>query len=157
MARPTQHEPNHTVVMGKSIIIDWHRRIDVIILYLVQSAVNYRERKCADTICTVPVTRAGHFQCQHINIFLWKNIWKPFYKTAFGNCFGLKLPKCWLQFKKNFFSVSLIIIFGTLSYPITDYRRILTLNWLSISNQFLVVFWFSQSQSASLAAIYNSV
>jgi len=130
MARPTQHEPNHTVVMGKSIIIDWHRRIDVIILYLVQSAVNYRERKCADTICTVPVPRAGHFQCQHINIFLWKNIWKPFYKTAFGNCFGLKLPKCWLQFKKKIFSVSLIIIFGTLSYPITDYRRILTLNWL---------------------------
>jgi len=25
---------------------------------------------------------------------------KQFYQTAFGNCYGLKLPKCWLQFKE---------------------------------------------------------
>ena len=28
-----------------------------------------RERKCADTIGTVPVPSAGHFQCRNINIF----------------------------------------------------------------------------------------
>jgi len=28
-----------------------------------------RERKCVDTIGTVLVRRAGHFQCQSINIF----------------------------------------------------------------------------------------
>jgi len=28
------------------------------------------ERKCADTIGTVQVPWAGHFQCQNINIFL---------------------------------------------------------------------------------------
>ena len=26
-----------------------------------------------------------------------------FFHTALGNCCSLKLPKCWLQFKKNFF------------------------------------------------------
>jgi len=28
---------------------------------------------------------------------------KQFCRTALGNCYGLKLPKCWLQFKKNKF------------------------------------------------------
>jgi len=39
------------------------------------------------------------------------------------NCYGLKLPKCRLQFKKNKFIVSFIIIFGTLLFPIVATRR----------------------------------
>jgi len=31
-------------------------------------------------------------------IFRTKNIPKQFYQTALGNCYGLKLPNCWLQF-----------------------------------------------------------
>jgi len=34
-----------------------------------------------------------------------------------GNCYGRKLPKCWLQFKGKI-TVSFIIILGTLSFPI---------------------------------------
>ena len=30
-----------------------------------------------------------------------KNTRKQFYQTALGNCYGSKLPKCWLQFYKN--------------------------------------------------------
>ena len=33
-------------------------------------SLSHRERNCADTIGTVPVPWAGHFQCQNINIFL---------------------------------------------------------------------------------------
>ena len=36
---------------------------------------------------------------------------------ALRNCYGLKLPKCWLQNKKKNFTVSLIIIFRTVSLP----------------------------------------
>jgi len=42
---------------------------------------------------------------------------KQFYQTALGNCYGLKLAKCWLQFKRKLI-VSFIIIFGRLSSPI---------------------------------------
>jgi len=35
-----------------------------------------------------------------INIFLKQNIRKQFYRTELGNCYGLKLPKYRLQFKK---------------------------------------------------------
>ena len=41
-----------------------------------------------------------------------------FYQTALGNCYGLKLPKCSLQFKKKFV-VLFIIIFGTISFPVS--------------------------------------
>jgi len=42
----------------------------------------------------------SHFQWWNANIFLkYKNIRKQFYQTVLGNCYGLKLPKCWLQFK----------------------------------------------------------
>ena len=44
-----------------------------------------------------------------------KNIRKVFYQTALGNCYGLKLRKCWSQLK-NEFIVSFIIIFGTFSF-----------------------------------------
>ena len=40
------------------------------------------------------------------------------YQTALGNCYGLKLPKCRLQFKNNKSIVLFIIMFGTLSLPI---------------------------------------
>ena len=42
---------------------------------------------------------------------------KAIYQKALGNCYGLKLPKCWLQFE-NKFIVLFIIIFGTLSFPV---------------------------------------
>jgi len=37
-------------------------------------------------------------KCKYI-FFTW-NIRRQFYETALGNCYGLKLPKYWLQFKK---------------------------------------------------------
>jgi len=36
----------------------WYTVVTVIVLLVI-----YRVRKCADTIGTVPVHRAGHFQC----------------------------------------------------------------------------------------------
>jgi len=42
---------------------------------------------------------------------------KQFYQTALGNCYGLKLAKGRLQFKNEFIAL-LIVIFGTLSFPI---------------------------------------
>ena len=73
----------------------------------------HRERKCADTIGTVPVPWAGHFQCWNINIFFSnKTYGSNFIKEHSG---GLKLPKCWSQFKKTI-TVSFIVIFGTLSF-----------------------------------------
>ena len=43
---------------------------------------------CADITGTVHVHWAGRFQCQNISTYC---------QTALGNCYGLKLPKCWLQ------------------------------------------------------------
>ena len=37
--------------------------------------------------------------------FFKQNIRKQFYQTALGNCYGLKLPKCWWQFKKKCYCV----------------------------------------------------
>jgi len=83
----------------------------------------HTERKCADTIGTVPVPWAGHFQRKNINTFSKWNIRKQFYQTALRNCYRfirLKLPTCWSQFKRKNF-VSFIIIFFPLSYPISTY------------------------------------
>jgi len=63
----------------------------------------HREWKCADTSGTLLVPRAGHFQCWNINIFVRWNIRKQFYRTALGNCYGLKLPNCRSQFKKQIY------------------------------------------------------
>jgi len=43
-----------------------------------------------------------------------------FIKTALGNCYGLKLPKCWLQFNRINLVCNMLFIkyFGTLSFPI---------------------------------------
>jgi len=41
---------------------------------------------------------------------------KQFYQTALGNCYGLKLAKCWLQFKQINVMVLFIRIFGTFSF-----------------------------------------
>ena len=38
--------------------------------------------------------------------------------SILGNCYGLKLPNCWLQFE-TIFTVSVITIFGTLSFPMS--------------------------------------
>ena len=43
---------------------------------------------------------------------------KRFYQTALGNCYGLKLPKCELQFARKKIIVSLITIFGTFSFRV---------------------------------------
>jgi len=53
------------------------------------------------------------------SVYFKKNTRKQFYQTALGHCCGLKLPKFWLQFKENKFTVSFVIIFGTLSFPIS--------------------------------------
>jgi len=76
----------------------------------------YRERKCADTTGTVPVTWAGRFQRYNINIFFKQNTREQSYRTALGNCFGFELPKGRLPLKKKV-HVSLVITFGTLSFP----------------------------------------
>jgi len=55
-------------------------------------------------------------------IFSKYNIRKQFYQTALGNCYGLKLAKCWLQLK-NKFIVLFIIISGTLSFPAVSRKR----------------------------------
>ena len=34
-----------------------------------------------------------------------QNRLKQFCQTALGNCYGLKLPKCWLQLRKKFYCV----------------------------------------------------
>jgi len=65
-------------------------------------------------IVLVPWT-ACRFQCWNINIFFELNTRKRFYQTALGNCYGIKLPKCWLQSKNNFI-VLLVIIFGTSAF-----------------------------------------
>jgi len=46
-----------------------------------------------------------------------------FCQTAPGNCFGLKLARCWLQFKKNEFILSFSIIFGTHSFLVISTRK----------------------------------
>ena len=75
------------------------------------------ERKCADTVGTVLVQKASWLAVSNAkNIFFKQNIRKQFYRTALGNCYALKLPKCWLQLK-NKFVVLFIIMFGTLSFP----------------------------------------
>ena len=59
------------------------------------------ERKCADTVGTVLVQKASGLAVSNAkNIFFKQNIRKQFYRTALGNCYALKLPKCWLQLKK---------------------------------------------------------
>jgi len=51
--------------------------------------------------CWFPVSKA-----KILNKLIKWNTRKQFYQTAVGNCYGLKLQKCWLQFKKNKFLVS---------------------------------------------------
>jgi len=45
--------------------------------------------------------------CNAKLFFKW-NIRKQFCQTALGNCYGLKLPKCWLQFKNKKLSCHLL-------------------------------------------------
>ena len=40
-----------------------------------------------------------------------------FHQTARGNCYGSKLPQCWLHFKKKIVVLFMTIV-GTLSFPI---------------------------------------
>jgi len=61
----------------------------------VRNSCHNSEWKCANTTDTVLVPR------------------KQFHQTALGNCYGLKLPKCWLQFEKKIVSCHLLRIFVT--------------------------------------------
>jgi len=51
---------------------------------------------------------------------------KYIFQIICGNnfiCYGLKLPRCWLQFKKNkFIIIFYVIIFGTLSFLCVEVR-----------------------------------
>jgi len=51
---------------------------------------SYRERKCADTVGTVLVPWAGHFQCKKIYLKKIKYT-QEILQTALGDCYGLKL------------------------------------------------------------------
>jgi len=85
----------------------------------------YTERKFADTIGTVLIRWAGHFQCWNINIYIFfsNKIYGSNFIKQHSETYGLKLSKCWLQFK-NIFIVSFIITFGTLSFHIGGTVRI---------------------------------
>jgi len=62
-----------------------------------------RERKCADTIGTVLIPWAGHFQCQKYKyIFLIKCTEAILSQTALENCYGLKLANADGSFKNKF-------------------------------------------------------
>jgi len=61
-----------------------------------------------------------------------------FCRTSLGNCYGLKLPNCWLQLK-NKFIVSFIIIIGTLSSPTARCAR--TAWWLCVCRWCTAATW----------------
>ena len=89
--------------------------------------------KCVNTTGTAHCLIIVHYtntvtylQCQFhglaisnakLQIFFQIKYMEKIYQTALGNCFGLKLAKCWLQFQKKNLVVLFIIIFGTLSFP----------------------------------------
>ena len=56
------------------------------------------------------------FQIKNTEVIISNSTWKL-----------LKLPKCWLQFKKKNFTVSFIIIFGTLLLPTAKENSIITI------------------------------
>jgi len=76
------------------------------------SPANSWERKCADTIGTVPIQLA---QCRFprlaissakILIYFSNKIYRSnFYQTPLGSCYGLKLPKFWLQLWKKIIGI----------------------------------------------------
>ena len=64
-------------------------------------------------LVTVLAPWAGHFQCWNVTIFFKWNTRKRFHRTSLGNCYDLKLPKCWLQFKDKFVVLFIMKIFIT--------------------------------------------
>ena len=55
-------------------------------------------------------------------VYFWNKIYgNNFCQTALGNCYGLKLPNCCLQFKNNFIML-FVINFGILSFPVKSWR-----------------------------------
>jgi len=73
----------------------------------------YTERKCANTTDTVLVPWAGHLHSYNNKIYFFKYTEAILSNssTALGNCYGLKLPKCWLEYKKNKIIVLYIVNF----------------------------------------------
>ena len=78
-----------------------------------------RERKCADTIGTVLVLWAGHFQCKNINrpIFFQVKYTEAILSNSTRKLLWFEITKMLIALK-NKFIVLFIIIFGALSFPI---------------------------------------
>jgi len=76
----------------------------------VAKPVDNREQETGDTTGTALVPWVGYFHpmLKYKYIFQNKIIRKQFFQTALGNCYGLKLAKCRLQFLKNKFIVLFI-------------------------------------------------
>ena len=79
-----------------------------------ESSHNHRERKCADTIGTVLVPWAGHFNAKYKYIFQIKCT-KAILSNSTRKLLWFEITEM-LTAVKNNFSVSFIIIFGTLSF-----------------------------------------
>ena len=91
----TSHRPADTTKQSCLCRV-WRNDVHCAITRVQTSATVFirRERQCAYTIGTVPVSWAGHFQCYNINVFLEKkNIRKQSYQTAHANCCDLNSLK----------------------------------------------------------------
>ena len=71
-------------------------RACLLALYVTVRLHRYTERNCADTIGTVLVPWAGHFQRQNINIFFEIKYTEALLSNSLGNCYqnGLTFSKC---------------------------------------------------------------
>jgi len=80
---------------------------------------NYSGRKCADTIGTVPIPSAGHFQCKKIPTYFSDKIYRSnFIKHHSETVMVWNYPNAECSLRKKII-VSFIIIFGTLSFPVS--------------------------------------
>jgi len=124
--------------VSRYLLIYWCRRIFTIIDDVDYAMHNiYRERKCPDTIGTVPVPWAGHFNAKLL-IYFWNKI--------YGSNFIKRTRKLlWFEITKNVdcslrkkVIVSFIVIFGKLSFHV---RRLFSavpesLRWLVVQARY---------------------
>ena len=83
-----------------------------------------KERKCADTIGTVPVRWAGHFQCQNINTFFQIKYTEAILSNSIRKLLWFEITKMLIAVSGKKIMVSFITIFCTLSVLIeTSLRR----------------------------------
>ena len=81
---------------------------------------SYRKRMCADTIGTVSLPCAGHFQCQNINTFFQIKCTEAILSNRTQKLLRLEITKMLTAVQDKKFIVLFIIISGTLLFPITD-------------------------------------